>query len=64
MLDVVTMITSGNKYTHISMPSEQYKPNTESGIFEMPNWIIGSSHLVIQCAQVYLPESADNIIFT
>ena len=51
------MITSDNKYAQISMPSEQYKPKTASAVFEMPNGFISSSHLVIQCAQVYLHES-------
>jgi len=33
ILNVVRMITSGNKYAPISVASEQYIPNTESEIF-------------------------------
>ena len=56
------MITSGNKCAPISMPSEQYKPNTASAIFEIPYWIIGRSPLVIQCAQMYLHESYPELV--
>jgi hypothetical protein len=57
ILNVVRIITSGNKFASISMASEQYKPNIESTIFEFPYWIIGRSRLIIRYAQVYLHES-------
>ena len=62
ILNIVRMITSSNKYAPISVASEQYKPITESAIFEIPYWIIGRSHLIIRYAQVYLHESYPELV--